>query len=486
MMKKLWIIFFSMIATPALWAGPQYNLTRGVTPISQDIYHLHMFAFWVCVGIGVVVFGAMLYVIIYHRKSKGAKAARFHSNLKLEILWAVIPAILLIALAIPATYVLMKMNNTDDAALNIKVTGYQWKWHYDYLNEGISFYSNMSTPMDEIHNKMKKNQHYLLQVDHPLVLPVKTKVRLLMTSNDVIHSWWVPALGVKRDAVPGFINESWVYIDKPGVYRGQCAELCGMNHAFMPIVVIAKTQKDFQQWVKSQQAELIAKQQTSTKQFSKEELMQLGEKVYLKTCSACHQPNGKGIPPTFPSLVGSPLIKGDVANHIDIVLNGKSGTAMQAFREQLSDAEIAAVITYERNAFGNNTGDVVQPQVIKKAKGGETETVAPTKVKTQKPKITASAESLEKGKAIFQQYCTGCHQPATWSQITDTDKNEQIKQTLYGNDTETMPHFDIWLDDKEIADVLNYINAQAGNVFTAKEVKHIRAQYKEQYNDEDQ
>ena len=372
---KLIIMLFSLVASSLAFAGHTFNMTRGVTPISHAVYDLHMLAFWICVGIGVIVFGVMFYAIIRHRKSRGVKPAEFHENLKIELIWAIIPFIILIALAIPATKVLLVMYDESDPEVNIMVTGSQWKWQYDYLDDGISFISNLSTPAEQIQNKAPKGEHYLLEVDNPLILPVNKKIRFIITSSDVIHSWWVPAFGMKRDAVPGYAHEIWAKIEKPGTYRGQCAELCGINHAFMPIVVEAKTKEDYQQWLDSKKATLkdTAKAQAkeALRTWAKDELMDKGQETYMTYCAACHQANGQGIPPTFPAMKGSPIATGPIDQHVDIVLHGKSGTAMQAFENQLSDSEIAAVITYERNAWGNDTGDIVQPADIVRAKGGE-------------------------------------------------------------------------------------------------------------------
>lgn len=365
--KTLLVFFILLLTCLCAHADWRVNMASGVTPISQDIYQLHMMVFWVCVGIGVVVFGVLIYVLINHRKAKGYQAAQFHEHKKLEIIWAIVPFIILIALAIPATNVLFRMNDQSAADITIKVTGYQWKWKYEYLDQGISFFSNLATPQDQLSNKTAKGQYYLLEVDHPLVVPIHKKIRFLLTASDVIHSWFVPALGIKRDALPGFINEAWARIDKPGVYRGQCAELCGTNHGFMPIVVVAMTESDFDKWVAQQKG-----QQTTTatpaKKWSKDELMTHGKDVYDKTCAVCHKPDGSGMPPAFPPMKGSKIATGPVAAHMNIVLNGKPGTAMQAFGTQLSDDDIAAVITYERNAFGNNKGDLVQPADITTAK----------------------------------------------------------------------------------------------------------------------
>lgn len=246
------------------------NMGQGVTPVSQSIYGLHMTLFWICVGIAVVVFSIMIYSLIRHRKAAGYQAATFHEHPVLEIIWAVIPFIILIFIAVPATKVLINMDDDANATINIKITGYQWKWKYDYLDQGISFMSNLSTPQDELQNLTPKNKWYLLEVDHPLVVPVDEKIRFLITSNDVIHSWWVPALGVKKDAIPGFIHEAWTKIEKPGIYRGQCAELCGTNHGFMPIVVEAVSRDQFDAWVKQQKAsQSQAPQQAPQSQVSK-------------------------------------------------------------------------------------------------------------------------------------------------------------------------------------------------------------------------
>ncbi len=351
-----------------------FNLTPGVTPISRDIYDLHMTIFWICVAIGILVFSVLIYTLIKHRKSKGHKPADFHSSVKIEIIWAVIPFIILVIMAIPATIVMMRMDDSAKADLNLKVTGYQWKWKYEYLDQGISFFSNLSTPKSQLQNKSPKNKWYLLQVDKPLVVPIHKKIRFLVTSNDVIHSWWVPALGIKRDAIPGFIHEAWARIDKPGTYRGQCAELCGIDHGFMPIVVVAKTQEDFDKWVATQ-TKAKAEKAKPSRTMTKKELMALGEKTYLEKCSVCHKPDGTGMPPAFPPLKDGEVTIGPVSGHIAIVLNGKPGTAMQAFKEQLSAEQIAAVVTYERNSWGNNNkgkygkqaGGIVQPATVKKA-----------------------------------------------------------------------------------------------------------------------
>lgn len=362
------VIFFGLafLAPASFAAASHYNMPVGVTPISHDIYDLHMTIFWICVAIAVVVFGVMIYSLVKHRKSRGHKAASFHSSTKVELIWATIPFVILIVMAIPATKVLIRMDDDAKADINIKVTGYQWKWKYDYLDEGISFFSNMSTPQDQISGSAPRGQWYLLEVDKPLVVPIHKKIRFLVTSNDVIHSWWVPDLGVKRDGIPGFIHESWAKIDKPGTYRGQCAELCGINHAFMPIVVVAKTEEDYEKWLQAQKTG-VTQQAAIPETMTKEELMTEGKKVYATYCAACHKPNGEGMPPAFPALKGGKITTGPAAGHISIVLDGKTGTAMQAFGPQLNDAQLAAVITYERKSWGNSAS-IVQPKDVAQAR----------------------------------------------------------------------------------------------------------------------
>lgn len=377
--QSLLFIILSVLTCSA-FASYGLNMPEGVTPISHDLYRLHMIIFWVVVAIGVVVFSVLFYSIIMHRKSRGHVAATFHEHPTLEIFWAIIPLIILIVLAVPATKVLFRMSDTGEAQVNIKITGYQWKWKYEYLDDGISFFSNMSTSQDEIHNTAHKDSHYLLDVDKPLVVPTGQKIRFLFTGNDVIHSWWVPELGIKQDSIPGYIRERATIIEKPGTYRGQCAELCGSNHGFMPIVVIAKTPEDYQAWIKEQKAQAGKGSDIGTAAASippvamtKNELMTQGQKIYTTHCAVCHQANGEGVPGVFKAIKGSPIATGPVAQHINIVVNGVKGTAMQAFGPQLSETEIAAVITYERNALGNNANDLVQPADIQafKKKGGQ-------------------------------------------------------------------------------------------------------------------
>jgi len=344
------------------------NLTPGVTPISHEAHTLHMLILKICFGIGIVVFGTMFISILRHRKSRGVKPAQFHESTAVEIIWTIVPFLILVGMAIPATKALVAMEDTSDADLSIKVTAYQWRWGYDYVDSGVSFISSLSTPKEQIYNKEDKNENYLLQVDNPVVVPVNKKVRLLITSNDVIHAWWVPQLGMKKDAIPGFINEMWFKVEAEGTYRGQCAELCGKDHGFMPIVVVAKNEADYAQWVAEQKGAAVADQQAAQRDWGMEELMARGEKVYKTSCAACHQASGEGVPGAFPALKGGAIATGPVDAHLSLVMNGKPGTAMAAFGGQLSDIDLAAVVTYERNAWGNNTGDTVQPSDVKAAR----------------------------------------------------------------------------------------------------------------------
>lgn len=340
------------------------NMTPGVTGTSNDIFSLHMTILWICVAIGVVVFGIMFWSIFAHRKSQGAKPANFHENTLVEILWTVVPLIILVVMAIPATATLVDMYDTSESEVDIKITGYQWKWQYEYINEDFGYFSNLSTPRAQIENRQVKGENYLLEVDNPLVIPVGKKVRFLLTANDVIHSWWVPDFGVKKDAIPGFINETWTLVDVPGTYRGQCTELCGKDHGYMPVVVEAVPEEEYNAWVAEKKEAAERERQLTDKDWTMAELMERGEKAYQTACAACHQPNGQGAPPAFPSLVGTQVVMEDMAAHIDIVVNGVPGSAMQAFGNQLSEVDLAAVITYERNAWGNNTGEMVTPKEI--------------------------------------------------------------------------------------------------------------------------
>lgn len=369
------ILLLSLLTTLPVRAQARLNMTEGVTDISQKVYGLHMTILIICAIIGLLVFGVMFWAIIHHRKSKGAQAAQFHESTRVEILWTLIPFVILIAMAVPATRTLVAMEDASQSDLTVQVTGSQWKWHYRYFDEGVEFYSLLATLPQQIEGRVAKGKNYLLEVDQPLVLPTDRKIRFLITSDDVIHSWWVPAFAVKKDAIPGFINEAWTRINEPGLYRGQCAELCGKDHGFMPIVVDARSPEEFDGWLaqaRASQAEAkAAEQELVAMEMTMDELMQLGEQVYQRSCAACHQANGEGIPGAFPALKGSELVLNDKAGHINVVLYGKAGTAMQSFDKQLALKELAAVITYERNAWGNNTGEQVQPGDINQARQGQ-------------------------------------------------------------------------------------------------------------------
>lgn len=338
------------------------NMSPGVTEVGQSIFDLHMIILWICVVIGIAVFAVMFYSIIYHRKSRGVVPAQFHESTKVEIAWTVVPFFILIAMAVPATSTLLDIYDFDDAEMDILVTGYQWKWKYEYLNEdgeNVTFFSNLQTPQSEIYNSAEKNENYLLEVDEPLVIPVNTKVRFLVTANDVIHAWWVPELAVKKDAVPGFINETWTLATEEGIYRGQCAELCGKDHGFMPIVVKVVSQEEYAEWQGDKQEEAAQVRELMAQTFTMDELMDRGKAVYARACLACHGANGEG--GVGNAIAGSAVATGELGQHLNIGINGVAGSAMQAFGGQINDVEMAAVITYQRNAFGNNMGDMIQP-----------------------------------------------------------------------------------------------------------------------------
>jgi len=359
----------AMLSVPVAQAAYQLNMTEGVTPISQELYGLHMLVFWICVAIAVIVFGVMAYSIMHHRKSKGAVPANFHESTTVEIIWTVAPLLILIGIAIPATATLLDLEDAKtNADITVQVTGIQWKWKYTFVDEDVSFISSLAQSSRDVIKEPTGNVNYLLEVDNELVLPVGKKIRFLFHSNDVIHAWWVPALGVKQDSIPGFINDSWALIEEPGVYRGQCAELCGKDHGFMPIVVNAVSEPEYNEWLVAMKAEAAAAASSADREWSQEDLMARGETVYQANCSACHGPTGAGVPGAFPAMTGSPVVLGDAAGHVDIVVNGKAGTAMSAFKAQLNDVDIAAVITFERNSFGNSVGDTVQPSTIKNAR----------------------------------------------------------------------------------------------------------------------
>jgi cytochrome c oxidase subunit 2 len=360
---------FATAVTPSVWAGfDELNMPVGVTPLSRSAYDIHMLMLYICIIIGILVFGAMAWSIVHHRKSKGHEAAQFHHSTFAEIVWTVIPFIILVAFAVPATKGLIAMEDTSDADVTVKITGYQWKWKYEYIEDDVTVYSNLAlSSRAAIFDNPEDVPNYLLEVDNEIVLPTHKKIRFVLTSEDVIHAWWVPAFGMKKDAVPGFVNELWARIEEPGTYRGQCAELCGKDHGFMPIVVIAKAESEYNEWLAERQAEAAAQAVAINKQWDKQELISEGQAVYDTNCAVCHQPDGTGAG-SFPAIKGSSVVTGPLDDHLNLVLNGKPGTAMAAFESRLNDAELAAVVTYQRNAFGNEVGDVVQPSLVRTAR----------------------------------------------------------------------------------------------------------------------
>ena len=366
--------FWLLLAAPG-YTGNEINMPRGVTSQSMLSYQIHMVILWVCVVIGVIVFSAMFISIVLHRKSKGHEAAQFTHSMKAEVIWTIIPVVILIVMAVPATTALVNMEVAPETEMTIKITGFQWRWKYEYVEDDIQFISSLhadSNAARRLASGTDPNsvENYLLEVDKPLVLPANTKIKFLITADDVIHSWWVPALGWKRDAVPGFINEAWTEIMEPGVYRGQCAELCGKDHGFMPIVLNVLPRAEYEVWAQNQRQGMAHEQAETERLWTRDELMELGENVYAAQCATCHQADGQGLAPAFPALAGSGIANGPLNDNIEIVLQGREGTAMQAWGDMLSESDIAAALTYTRNAFGNATGDVVQPQTIARIKNG--------------------------------------------------------------------------------------------------------------------
>ncbi len=357
---------------PYVSLAAKMDMRPGVTEMSMRIQQIHHMSLWICVVVGIIVFGAMFYTMFAHRRSKNPKPATFTDSTLVEVVWTVIPVLILIGMAVPATTALIDIEDAENSDMTVLITGSQWKWHYRYLDSDISYYSNIATPDTQIDNLEPKDEHYLLDVDNPLVLPTNRKVRFLITSDDVIHSWWIPDFAVKQDAIPGFINEAWTEIPVTGTFRGQCTELCGMGHAYMPIVVEAIPEADFDAWIEEQRiaAELAGEAAVAAraKSWTMGELMPMGEEVFVKHCATCHERDGMGQGVKYPALIGSAITTGPVIDHLDRVMNGKADTEMQAWAPQLSDLEIAAVITYERNSWGNDTGDVVQPITIYEAR----------------------------------------------------------------------------------------------------------------------
>jgi len=366
----------SVLTAGSVLAQARINLQPPVTSVARSIYELHTTMMWICAVIFVIVFSTMFYAIWKHRKSLGHQAAQFHESTTVEVAWTIVPLLILIAMAIPATLTLLEAKDTANPDITIKVTGYQWKWGYDYIKgdgEGISFLSNLATPRDQIEGDAPKGEHYLLETDSALTVPVGKKVRVLITADDVIHSWWVPPFGVKQDAIPGFVRDAWFRAEKEGVYRGQCAELCGKEHGFMPIVVNVVSQEQYSAWVAEQKKKTTAAALETNRTWGKEELVARGEKVYDNVCGACHLPTGDGIPKAFPPLRGSKIVLGPAAEQVKLVLNGRKGvfapTSQMPPQAMLSDVDIAAAITYTRNAWSNKAADgVVQPIEVKAAR----------------------------------------------------------------------------------------------------------------------
>jgi len=364
---KFFYTLLFLVPTSVFSEASNYNMRVGVTEVSKEIFDLHMLIMWICVWIGVVVFGIMFWSLWKYRKSSGAIAAKFDDHFWVEIAWTVAATVILVGMAIPSTSVMIKAYDDTEGDVNIMITGYQWKWQYTYLEEGVSFFSNLATSQEEINNALPKGEFYLSEVDEPLVIPINKRIRFLITGNDVIHSWWVPDFAVKQDAVPGFINTAWTNVPKPGIYRGACTELCGLGHAFMPVVVRAVEQEEYEAWIIEKIVLAEAEKLLTEKVWTKAELIERGQGVYLKNCVACHQANGQGLPPVFPSLEGSQIVMRDKARNIEILMEGVQGAAMQAFSKQLSEVDIASVITYTRDSWSNGKngdGEIVVPKDI--------------------------------------------------------------------------------------------------------------------------
>ncbi len=371
------------MAAPEMQGRPfqhQLNLQTPVTQIATEINNLHTWMMVVCMVIFVGVFGVMFYSVFKHRKSQGHKAATFHESTAVEIAWTVVPFLIVIGMALPATKTVVAMKDTSNADITIKATGMQWRWGYDYLKgegEGISFMANLSTPRSEVGSPgvaptQPRTENYLLEVDNEVVVPVNKKIRIVTTANDVIHSWTVPAFGVKQDAIPGFVRDTWFKAEKIGTYRGQCVELCGKEHAFMPIVVKVVSDADYTAWVDGKKKAMAALAEDPNKVWTIDELKTKGEKVFSANCAVCHQATGKGVPGAFAALDGSPVVNGPKADQIHVLLNGKKSgkypSEMPSWK-QLSDTEIAAAITYTRNSWSNKAAEnIVQPAEVAAAR----------------------------------------------------------------------------------------------------------------------
>ena len=369
------LLMLSLYPSEVLSDWDALNMREGVTQVSRDVFELHMLIFYICVAIGAVVFSVMFYSLFRYTKKRNPNPSTFHESTKLEVAWTVVPFLILIAMAVPASKTLTEIYDDEEGEINIQVVGYQWKWEYKYLEDDINFFSNLSTDQDEIYNLVPKGENYLLEVDEPLIIPVDTRVRFLITANDVIHSWWVPDFAIKQDAIPGFINTAWTRAEETGIYRGNCTELCGKNHGFMPVVVKVVEKDEYNDWVLAKKEEAIKLAELTEKEWSLAELTERGERVYQKNCVACHQMNGEGLPPIFPALAGSDIVMFDKNRNVEILMEGVQGAAMQSFANQLSEVDMAAVITYTRQAWGN-------------AEKGDGEYVVPSDiVEYKKPKI---------------------------------------------------------------------------------------------------
>ena len=369
------LLMLSLYPSKVLSDWDALNMREGVTQVSRDVFELHMLIFYICVAIGAVVFSVMFYSLFRYTKKRNPNPSTFHESTKLEVAWTIVPFLILIAMAVPASKTLTEIYDDEEGEINIQVVGYQWKWEYKYLEDDINFFSNLSTDQDEIYNLVPKGENYLLEVDEPLIIPVDTRVRFLITANDVIHSWWVPDFAIKQDAIPGFINTAWTRAEETGIYRGNCTELCGKNHGFMPVVVKVVEKDEYNDWVSAKKDEAIKLAELTEKEWSLAELTERGEGVYQKNCVACHQMNGEGLPPIFPALAGSDIVMFDKGRNVEILMEGVQGAAMQSFANQLSEVDMAAVITYTRQAWGN-------------AENGDGEYVVPSDiVEYKKPKI---------------------------------------------------------------------------------------------------
>ena len=365
--KGLAAIFLTIFSSQSFAAWNDLNMTQGVTAISKEVFGLHMLIFWICVAIGIVVFGVMFYSMFAFTKKKNPNPSTFHENTTLELAWTIVPFLILVLMAVPASNTLTKIYDDTEGDINIQVIGYQWKWEYRYLEDNIGFFSNLTTDLDEIYGRTPKGEHYLEEVDEPVVIPVGKKIRFLITANDVIHSWWMPDFAIKQDAIPGFINTAWTIVDKPGTYRGKCTELCGRSHGFMPVVVKVVPQEEYDLWIASKKEEALRMAELTEKNWTAEELVQRGEGIYQKNCVACHQPNGAGIKGIFPALAGSDIVLNNKSRHLEILMEGVQGAAMASYAKQLSEVDMAAVITYTRRSWGNaekGDGEIIVPKDI--------------------------------------------------------------------------------------------------------------------------